>query len=68
VKDGRVRSAGNRSSRSCAYTPTPTGGDVNLDVQMRWPPNYDQGWDGTLVVAAEAAEKFADRMCDFLGC
>ena len=46
---------------------TSAGGDVNLDVEMRWPPNYDDGWDGTLVVAPEAVEAFAQMMREFLG-
>jgi uncharacterized protein DUF6228 len=42
------------------------GGDVNLDLEMRWPPNYDNGWDGTLRVEAQALEQFADSIREFL--
>ena len=37
-------------------------GEVRFDVLMRWPPSYDDGWEGTMVFAAEAVERFAQRM------
>ena len=46
---------------------TATGdGHVHLAVQMRWPPNYDDDWRGTLVVTAEALAEFAQRMRELL--
>ena len=42
-------------------------GTVTFDVLIEWPPSYDERWEGTLVFAADAVERFASRMREFMG-
>lgn len=41
-------------------------GEVRFHVVMRWPPEYDDGWEGTLHFTPEAVEQFAQRMRQFM--
>ena len=41
-------------------------GEVRFDLMMRWPPNYADRWEGTLVFTADAVERFAQRMKQFM--
>jgi Family of unknown function (DUF6228) len=45
----------------------PEGGDVTFDVSMRWPPNYEDDWSGSLVVNADQLPRFAEAMRKLMG-
>ena len=45
----------------------PDGGDVTVDISMRWPPNYETEWSGSLVVNADALPRAAEAMRKLVG-
>jgi hypothetical protein len=45
----------------------PDGGDVTVDVLMRWPPSYEDEWSGSLVVNADELPRAAEAMRKLMG-
>jgi len=45
----------------------PSGGDVAVDVLMRWPPRYESDWSGSLVLRADELPSAAEAMRKLMG-